>query len=224
MHELAPGVYQLRGFPPNAINIYVLGDVLIDAGMPYDAGRILKQTANQALTAHALTHAHPDHMGASHAVCERLGIPLLCGEGDAATAELGDMTPQYNNPDGFVAKLSGALVKIQGHPVERTLQEGSAVADFEVLATPGHTLGHLAFWRARDRVLILGDALFNMNPLTTIPGLREPVRLFTMDPVLARKSARKLAQLEPAIIGFGHGPVLRKTATFVKFVEGLPAD
>jgi len=29
--ELADGVYLLRGWPPNAINVYLVGDVLIDA-------------------------------------------------------------------------------------------------------------------------------------------------------------------------------------------------
>jgi len=82
MQELANGVWQLSGFPPNNINVYVLGDVLIDAGLGLHRRRILRQVADRNITAHALTHAHFDHYGSSHAICERLGIPLWCGAAD----------------------------------------------------------------------------------------------------------------------------------------------
>ena len=87
MKRLADGVYALRGFPPNAINVYLLGDVLIDAGTRHAERRIMRQIAGRSLSAHALTHAHPDHQGSSHAICERLGIPLWCGAGDVAAME-----------------------------------------------------------------------------------------------------------------------------------------
>ena len=87
MRELAPGVRQLRGFPPEAINVYLLGDVLVDAGTRFARRRIMRQLRDSRLTAHALTHAHPDHQGASHAVCEAFGIPLWCGEGDVEAME-----------------------------------------------------------------------------------------------------------------------------------------
>ena len=77
MKELAPGVWQLRGFPPNAINVYVIDDVLIDAAAPGTRRRAHPASSSRAVrsNAHALTHAHPDHQGASHEVCEKLGIP-----------------------------------------------------------------------------------------------------------------------------------------------------
>ncbi len=82
MKQLADGLYLLRGFPPNAINVYLLHDVLIDAGTRQAEGRIMRQIRGRTVTAHALTHAHPDHQGASHAICQRLDIPLWCGHGD----------------------------------------------------------------------------------------------------------------------------------------------
>ncbi|MHC5544056.1 MBL fold metallo-hydrolase, partial [Singulisphaera rosea] len=93
---------------------------------------------------------------------------------------------------------------------------------FQVLETPGHTSGHIAFWRPTDRVLILGDVLANTIPCTNIPSLREPPRIFTPDPLLNRQSARSLARLEPTLICFGHGPPLRDTDEFLKFVNSLP--
>ena len=87
MKQLADGVWQLSGFPPNAINVFVIEDVLIDASTRYATRRILRQVDGHRIAAHALTHAHPDHQGASHNVCERLGIPFWVGEADADAAE-----------------------------------------------------------------------------------------------------------------------------------------
>ena len=79
MRELAPGVWQLRGFPPNAINVYLIEEVLIDAASRHAGRRILRQLKGRTVSAHALTHAHSDHQGASHEVCQTLGIPYWVG-------------------------------------------------------------------------------------------------------------------------------------------------
>jgi len=63
VEQLADGVFRLRGFPPDAINIYVVDDVLLDAGTVFSRRRILGETAGWGIAAHALTHAHPDHFG-----------------------------------------------------------------------------------------------------------------------------------------------------------------
>jgi glyoxylase-like metal-dependent hydrolase (beta-lactamase superfamily II) len=221
MRLLADGLYQLRGFPPHAINVYLLGGVLIDAGTRYASGRILRQLRGRPVVAHALTHAHPDHQGASRAICAALGVPLWCGEGDADAVE---------DPSLIVARLPrnpinraiGPLLTGPGHPVSRRLREGDEVGGFTVLETPGHSAGHLSFWRARDRVLVLGDVLANMRLLTGLPGLREPPRIFTPDPARNRESARKVSALGPDLICFGHGPPLRDGRAFRAFVERLP--
>ena len=76
MKELADGVWHLKCLPgmPWAVNAYLVGDVLVDAGCRQSTKRLLKQLDGHEVTAHALTHAHPDHQGASHDVCEQLGI------------------------------------------------------------------------------------------------------------------------------------------------------
>ena len=169
MRRLADGLYQLRGFPPNAINVYVLGDVLIDAATRQGERRIMRELGGAPrLSAHALTHAHPDHQGSSHAICERLGIPLWCGEGDVAAMQ---------TPGGVASGSGGWQTFVQRrfwtgppHPVARVLREGDEVAGFRVLETPGHSPGHVAYWREGDRVLVLGDVLTNVNVLTGRPG------------------------------------------------------
>ncbi len=171
------------------------------------------------MTAHALTHAHPDHFGSSHAVCEALGIPLWCGEPDARAVEGERPAPAK----GRMAKLLSKFPPPQPHPVERRLKEGDQVAGFTVLDVPGHSAGHIAYWRESDRTLICGDVLFNLSLPTLRPGLREPYASLTPDPARNRDSARRLAELRPNLILFGHGPPLRDGDRFVRFVESLPA-
>jgi hydroxyacylglutathione hydrolase len=219
MRQLADDLYLLRGFPPNAINVYLMGDVLVDAGSRHAKGRILRQLKGRDVRAHALTHVHPDHDGSSKAVCEALGIPLWCGEADVEAMEHGGPPPQHP-----MQKLSAAMFEGPRHKVERALHEGDEVAGFVVLGTPGHTPGHVAFWREADRSLILGDVLFGLHPLTGLRQLREPPDFFTPDPPLNRESARKLAALEPALVCFGHGPPERDTKRFTDFVAGLARD
>ena len=69
-----------------------------------------------------------------------------------------------------------------GRKVDRAIKEGDEVAGFGVIDAPGHSAGHVAFWRESDRVLILGDVLANMDQYTGIPGLHEPKPALTPDP------------------------------------------
>lgn len=219
MKQLAEGVWQLRGFPPNGINVYVIGDVLLDAATRRAGRRILGQLRGRTIRAHALTHAHPDHQGASHEICVTLGIPLWCGEHDADAMERG--TIAASQPDNLANRLANRFWTGPPHPVARRLREGDEVGGFTVLDTPGHSPGHVAYWRASDRVLIAGDVLNNMNVDTGMPGLRAPKARFTTDPARNRESARRLAALDPALTLFGHGGPLRDPAKLRAFAATL---
>lgn len=222
MKQLADGVWQLSGFPPNAINVFVVEDVLIDAASRHATRRIMRQIDGRPIAAHALTHAHPDHQGASHEICERLGIPFWVGANDADAAENPALIGR-RQPDHFMAQFFARIFTGPGHPVDRTLGEGDQVGGFEVLDVPGHSAGHVAFWRESDRVLLLGDVLNNMDVTTGLPGLRLPKPYLTPDPDRNRASAKRLAALEPSLVLFGHGAPLRDTRKFVDFLESLPA-
>jgi glyoxylase-like metal-dependent hydrolase (beta-lactamase superfamily II) len=217
--RLADDLYQLRGFPPNAINVFLMDDVIVDAASRHAGRRILRQVEGHTVTAHALTHAHADHQGASSEICTKLGIPYWVGEHDVPAAESGDM--KAYQPDHVMNRISHRAFAGPGHPVDRPLREGDEVAGFTVLHTPGHSLGHVAYWRESDRTLVLGDVLNNMNVLTGVPGLHQPPDFFTPDPARNRDSARRLAALEPALVCFGHGAPLRDTRKFVDFVSSL---
>jgi hydroxyacylglutathione hydrolase len=223
MKQLAEDVFMLKGWPPNAINIYLVGDVLIDAGTRQAEGRITRQISGRPVSAHALTHVHPDHQGSSHAICEKLGIPLWCGQDDVPAMEVPGSVIARNAPQ-IVSRLQERFWVGPPHPVSRALSEGDEVAGFSVLETPGHTRGHVSLWREHDRVLIVGDVLVNMSMTTGIAGLHEPLAFATPDPARNRESARRLAELRPALACFGHGPPLRDPEKLTKFVAGLPTD
>jgi hydroxyacylglutathione hydrolase len=223
MKRLAEDVYQLKGWPKNAINVYLVGDVLIDAATRQGEKRIFQQIAGRTISAHALTHVHPDHQGCSHVVCERLGIPLWCGQDDVPAMETAGGMINPKAP-AWLSRLQERYWSGPPHPVAKALKEDDEVAGFTVLETPGHSRGHVAYWRESDRVLVLGDVLNNMNVMTGIPGLHEPPDLFTPDPARNRESARRLAELKPSLACFGHGAPLRDPDKLAKFVGGLTKD
>ncbi len=221
MKHLADGVEQLGGLPPNAVNVYLAGGVLFDAGTRFDRGRIGRQIAGREVAAHALTHGHPDHQGSSRALCDALGLPLWCGAEEADAIESGRILAL--SPDNAISRFAARYAGGPACPVARRLVEGDEVGGFRALATPGHSPGHLAYWRESDRTLIAGDVLTNMNLFTGFPGLHEPPTFFTVDPARNRESARRLADLQPALVCFGHGPPLRDPARFADFIRRLPA-
>jgi glyoxylase-like metal-dependent hydrolase (beta-lactamase superfamily II) len=220
MKELAAGVFQLSGFPPNGINVYVIDGVLVDAATRYAGRRILRQLRGREITAHALTHVHPDHQGASHRVCTELGIPFWVGTLDVPAAENPELIGE-RQPDHPIAQFFHRTCTGPAHEVDRALEEGDRVGSFEVLHVPGHSAGHVAFWRESDRVLVAGDVFNSANPFTGIPGLRLPYDFFTPDPAENRRSAKRLGELEPSLVCLGHGPPVRDTQKFVDFAAKL---
>lgn len=230
--ELAPGVWRLAGWPPNGFNIYLIEApgletdatghadvrdegppaVLVDAGTRYSARRILRGLHGHPLAAIVLTHAHPDHQGASAAVCKLRDIPLWCGEGDAEAVETGRVDALV--PDRGLNRRLARLAAGPAHPVGRRLREGDRIGSFAVLETPGVSPGHISLWRESDRVLIAGDVAVNQHPVFGRPGLYEQPDRNVLDPVRNRESLRRLAGLRPELVAFGHGPPLRDPDAF----------
>lgn len=217
MKQVATRVWRLSEFRPRPlINIYLAGDVLIDAGRTWDRGRILKQTADRDLSLLALTHVHPDHQGSAHAVCEERGIPLACHEADIDAME---GRRQVRASDHPIAKIYARLWEGPSHTVDRVLMDGDEVAGFRVVHAPGHAPGEVIFWREADRVAICGDVLRNITFSTLRTKLMEMPASLTPDVPGARRSIRKLAALKPEITLPGHGPAVRGSAAIERLAE-----
>jgi glyoxylase-like metal-dependent hydrolase (beta-lactamase superfamily II) len=221
MKMIAQGVYQIPVLSRESINCYLIEDVLIDAGIRSSATSILKALKGKKVRIHALTHAHADHQGSSKTICQKLNIPLWCSHEEKPYAESGMATAQYNCQLHPLTLTQKHFWMGKGFPVEKTIQEGDQIGGFRVINTPGHSKGHLSFFRDKDKVLIIGDVAVNMNFWTTMPQLQEPPALFTADRAINKLSIKKLAALNPLIIGFGHGQTLKNKGEFQKFADQL---
>lgn len=181
------------------INAYLVEDVLVDAGTPAARRRISRQLQGRKIDAHVVTHAHPDHFGASHALCDEFDLPLWAGQRDVEAIE----TATPATAPGRLPKLLSHMKMPDPHPVTKGLKEGDEVAGFTVLDVPGHSPGHIALWRDRDGVLICGDVFFRVF------GVSGPPNFLTWDREQNRESMRRLAELRPKLVLFGHGRPLR---------------
>lgn len=156
----------------------------------------------------ALTHGHGDHVGSLDALRKALGadVEVLAPARDARIMA-GDRSL---DPGEGERKLRGGWPKVATTP-DVLLEAGDRVGSLEVVASPGHTPGHVALLDVRDRALICGDALQTLGG-TTVAGRRNwrfpLVALATWDPERSLASARALRALEPTLLAPGHGRAL----------------
>src|SRR6059058_432526 len=142
------------------VNCYLVreedGFTLIDTAMSGQAQQIIQaaQKLGLPIVRIVLTHAHVDHVGSMDALHEALpDAQVAISERDARFLS-GDKSLDPTEPQ---VPLRG------GYPVCKTrpavlLHEGDRIGSLEVIATPGHTPGHIAFLDTRDRAVFAGDA------------------------------------------------------------------
>jgi glyoxylase-like metal-dependent hydrolase (beta-lactamase superfamily II) len=217
MQQMATDVWRLASRRP-LINVYLVGDVLIDTGRRQDGKRILAQLADRPLELVALTHAHADHQGSAHEVCETRGVPLACHADDVEVMEGRASITGMSAIGRLVVRRWGG----PPHPVARVLRDGEEVAGFRVVHAPGHSPGEVIFFRDSDRVAICGDVIRNVSYATMRSKILEPPDAFNDDTDQNRASIRKLAELEPSLILPGHGDAVRDMRAFERFVAKLP--
>lgn len=219
MHMEADGVWRIDGLIADCLNVYLVGDVLIDAATRWHTSYLRRKLHGHHLAMIALTHCHPDHQGAAFFLCRRYGIPLACHEADVPAMDgTGPMRPTT-----FIVQHLGDLIAGPPWRVSRVLRDGDEIAGFRVYHAPGHTPGHVIYFRASDRVAIAGDLLANISFVTLEPGLRLPPAAFCSDPLQNFKSVELLASLNPRLVLFGHGPPLHKVEQLHWFVERVRA-
>jgi glyoxylase-like metal-dependent hydrolase (beta-lactamase superfamily II) len=201
-----------------AFNCYLVreddGFTLIDTNMSGQAQAIMQAASKLGLpiVRIVLTHAHVDHVGSLDALHEALpNTQVAISERDARFLT-GDKSLDPSEPQ---VPLRG------GYPVCRTvptllLHKGDRIGSLEVVATPGHTPGHLALLDTRDHALIAGDAFQTQGGVAvagTFEWLFPLPALSTWHKGLALESARKLLAREPSVLAVGHGRMLAEPQT-----------
>lgn len=201
MREVADGIWQLDFVLPHWINAYLVDDVLFDCRTRWSARSILGHLRGRSVSLVALTHAHPDHWGAAPAVSAALGVPVACHQADAAVVRGERLAgSSWHFRLGRLA-LEGGTV-----PGVVELQEGDEVGGFRVVHTPGHSDGHVVYFRERDGVAVVGDVI---NTKAVAGGrfrAGEPPPHLCVDAGENRRSIAVLRDLRPRAILPGHGP------------------
>jgi glyoxylase-like metal-dependent hydrolase (beta-lactamase superfamily II) len=189
------------------VNAYLVreedGFTLVDTTVGGGADDLIgaSEAAGGQIRRIALTHGHGDHVGSVEALKQRLGndVQVLLGELDARI--LGG----EKVVDG---KLPGSWPKVQWTPDVR-LTPGDRVGSLEVVASPGHTPGHVSFLDTRDRTLIAGDVFTSYGEVAVTNHFywRFPfATMATWDKAKDVESARAMRALDPTLLVVGHGP------------------
>lgn len=233
MKDLAPGVSGLRiAF----VNVFGIAHgpgawTLVDTGLPFSARYIRKwaeEIYGRPPSAIVLTHGHFDHVSGAGELAGGWDIPIyahpqefpyLTGQESYPKPSVGAgggmmswLSPLYpRGPVNIADRLRGFASTGEMNP--------SPLPGWEVVPTPGHTPGHVSFYRPSDGLLLAGDALcttksesFFEAALAQQPELHGPPAYFTWDMDLAAKSIQRLAELRPQTLAPGHGQPLAGAA------------
>jgi len=174
---------------------------LIDCGLAGSSGRIERVVRAHGrelrqLARVVITHGHPDHAGSARELAA-LGIPILIHPADAANLGVtwrdalqrpsrgrvfAAMTPQ---PADVVSIEDGQVLPMLG--------------GLRVVHTPGHTPGSVCLYGARDRILFVGDSLQRRFGRVSFAS-----GLYSDDHAAAKRSVKRLAELDVETIVFSH--------------------
>ncbi|PYE53082.1 MBL fold metallo-hydrolase [Deinococcus yavapaiensis] len=188
------------------VNVHVVlsGDVtfVVDTGLTSRQGDVSTFFARVDPDFVVLTHHHPDHVGNARALWETRGYRIVAPRGDAAY--LTGERPRPVLPLPVIGKILGRAPLVPRAALD-LVGDGDDVAGWTVIALPGHTPGQIGL--LKDGVLIAGDAVGSRRGAATLPP-----KFLNEHQEDARRTVRKIANLEAREVHVGHGRVLRGDA------------
>jgi hydroxyacylglutathione hydrolase len=211
--RIADGVWIVSGgFPLKRMNVYLIEDqggvTMFDAGISDMTTAIAVAAARLGgIRQIVLGHVDADHRGAAPG----LGAPIYCHPAEQTAAVSASSFRTYWDmsklaPHGrlLLSRLlpiwDGGALQLSG-----TVKEGETIAGFEVVHLPGHAPGLIGLFRAQDRLALVSDCFYTLDPQTGRKGAaRVPHPAFNVDTEQARASIAKLAGLDPWAVWAGH--------------------
>jgi glyoxylase-like metal-dependent hydrolase (beta-lactamase superfamily II) len=192
------------------VSVYLVreddGFTLIDTGLSGSEQEILEVAGRYGGRVRRIVLTHADHNGSLDALRDALPEAEVLITAREARFLGGELVREQGEP----GELRGSWGTAKRGPT-RELAVGDRIGSLEVVASPGHTPGHVSFLDVRDRTLIAGDA-FQTRAGTAVSGIVRPLfpfpALATWHLPTALESARALRALEPSRLAVGHGPVL----------------
>ncbi len=184
---------------PIQTNCYIVGceetkeGVVIDPGA--EAERILSEVKALGLTIKYIlnTHAHFDHIQANDALVKATGAPLALHPLDLPLLRQGGGAAWFGqevlpSPEPDLALTEGDTLTFGAHT-------------FQVLFTPGHTLGHVSFYEAKAGIIFDGDVLFADGiGRVDLPGS-------DYETLMASINEKLMVLPDETTVYSGHGPV-----------------
>ncbi len=213
--EIIPKVHLV----PNVIaNPFIIiepeGLTLIDTGLRGSHKKILAYISEQGHAATELvriiiTHADLDHVGGLAAL-KRASGARVCASAIEAEAISKGMPSRRTRPARWSRRvrmaLLGRFLRPAPVPVDEILSDGQTLpllGGLQVLATPGHTPGHISLFSPSTGILFVGDSIVSRDT-----GLVGSIPVNTWDQGQAAASVRKQAALGARVVCSGHGPVV----------------
>lgn len=191
-----------RKFPSS--NMVIIKDekpFVIDTGFGSDACETKKIIEDTGINLSDLslivnTHYHTDHVGGNHFLQKNYGTKIAAHKWDAKI--INNLDPEAGCSDYLDQKL-------EPYRVDILLDDGdelhSGNKTFQVLHTPGHTLGHISLYEPTEQILIVGD-LFHRDDVGWINIFREGVGAIYR----SLESLERIRKLPIKVAYSGHGP------------------
>ena len=195
------------------VNCYLVeeddGLTLVDTMIPNSLKTIAAEAVRigKPIVRIALTHAHGDHIGSLDELHEAFPDAEVSISARDARLLHKDKSLDAGEPQ---VKIRGSVPGAETQP-NRTLSPGERVGSLEVVASPGHTPGHVAFLDTRDQTLYCGDVFTTIGGVNTTAKytLRFPLAtMATWHKPTEIESARAMRALNPARLAPGHGAVV----------------